>query len=275
MRFLTLYGVLNLALIPAVGLFATTTGTAANGETLTTETYAATLRRFVTPEGRVRYAALKASPTDLDAFLASIGTLDPAAVRRWAETDRIAFWINAYNAITLKTIINHYPIHRSGLASILFPENSIRQIPNAWSARSWRVMGEKRSLDDIEHEVLRKQFQEPRVHMALVCAAKGCPPLRDEPYSGPRLKDQLDDQTRRYLASPAGSRVLDGGNAVAVSAIFQWFSADFAAVGGVRAFLSRYSPPETVARLATNSVRMTFLDYDWTLNETHGDYDRK
>lgn len=275
MRFLALYGVFNLALIPAVWSFAATTGTTMNGQTLATEAYAATLRRFVTPDGRVRYAALKASPADLDAFLASIGTLDPTAQRRWTGEDRIAFWINAYNAITLKTIVNHYPIHRSGLLSILFPENSIRQIPDAWSARSWPVMGERRSLDDIEHEVLRKQFQEPRVHMALVCAAVGCPPLRDEPYSGPRLDDQLDDQARRYLAGPAGSRVLDGGRVVAVSAIFQWFAADFDTVGGVRAFLSRYAPPETVARLGTNSVRMLFLDYDWTLNETRGDQDRK
>lgn len=275
MRLFTQYSVFSVALIPAVWFFATTTGTAANGDVLATEGYAATLRRFVTPEGQVRYAALKASPTDLDAFLASIGTLDPAAVRCWTEADRIAFWINAYNAITLKTIIKHYPIHRSGLASILFPGNSIRQIPNAWSARWWLVMGEKRSLDDIEHEILRKQFQEPRVHMALVCAAVACPPLRDEPYSGPRLEDQLDDQARRYLGSPAGSRVLDGGRSVAVSAIFKWFSADFETVGGVRAFLIRYSPPETAALLATNGVRMSFLDYDWTLNETQRDRDRK
>lgn len=267
MRFLTRNTILYLALLPAVWLLAATAGTGATGDGIATEAYAATLRKFVTPEGHVRYRALKASSVELDAFLASIGSLDPAAVRGWTAADRIAFWINAYNAITLKTIINNYPIHRSGLTSFLYPENSIRQIPNAWSARVWRVMGRKRSLDDIEHEILRRQFQEPRVHMALVCAAVGCPPLRDEPYVGARLGDQLDDQSRRYLASPAGARILEGGRAVVVSAIFKWFAADFETFGGVRSFLNQYAPPATTAVLAAGGARISFLDYDWTLNE--------
>jgi hypothetical protein len=127
------------------------------------------------------------------------------------------------------------------------------------------------SLDDIEHETLRKLFDEPRVHMALVCAAKGCPPLRTEPYRGDRLDGQLDDQARRYLASPAGLRVEPGGRKVAVSAIFKWFDDDFDSAGGVRAFLTGYAPDAARTALAERKTKITYLDYDWSLNEARRD----
>ncbi len=246
----------------------------ASGAGLTTvdlQPYAVTLRRVVTPDGHVRYAALKADPAGLDAFLASLAAASPADLARLPEADRIAFWINAYNAITLKTIIDNYPIHASGFSALRFPASSIRQISGAWSRRDWVVLGAKMSLDDIEHGTLRKQFHEPRIHMALVCAALGCPPLRNEPYDGTRLDEQLDDQARRYLASPAGLQLEPGSGKVAVSSIFKWFGSDFAATGGVRAFLTRYAPEPARAALADPGTAITYLDYDWTLNEARKD----
>jgi hypothetical protein len=234
------------------------------------EPYAATLQRVVTPEGRVRYAALKADPAGLDAFLASLAAGSPGDLAKLPEADRIAFWINAYNAITLKTIINDYPIHASGFSALRYPASSIRQISGAWSNRDWTVLGTKMSLDDIEHETLRKQFKEPRVHMALVCAAVGCPPLRDEPYEGARLDDQFDDQARRYLAGPAGLQLDAGGHKVVVSSILKWFASDFEKTGGVRAFLTRYAPDAARAALADEATKITYRDYDWTLNEAQG-----
>jgi hypothetical protein len=235
------------------------------------EPYAATLQRVVTPVGQVRYARLKADPAGLDAFIASFATGSPADLAKLSEANRIAFWINAYNAITLKTIIDNYPIHASGLAALRYPASSIRQIPGAWTDRDWAVLGTKMSLDDIEHETLRKQFKEPRVHMALVCAALGCPLLRDEPYEGARLGEQLDDQTRRYLASPAGLNVDAGGRKVTVSSIFKWFASDFEATGGVRAFLTRHAPEAARAVVADTNVKLAYLEYDWTLNEAAGE----
>ncbi len=235
------------------------------------QAYADVLGTFVTPEGRVRYAAFKADPAQLDLYLAGLAAADPAMLARQGDADRIAFWINVYNAITLKTILAHYPIHASGFSAWRFPAASIRQISGAWSARGWTVLGTKMSLDDIEHDILRKEFHEPRVHMALVCAALGCPPLRTEPYEGARLSEQLDDQTRRYLARPAGLQLGTDGRTIAVSSIFKWFASDFETAGGVRAFLTLYAPPPARAALGNPDTRITYLDYDWSLNEARGE----
>lgn len=252
--------------LTAVAMDASGAGPAA----IAVEPYALTLQRAVTPEGRVRYAALKADPAGLDAFLASLAFGSPGDLAKLPEADRIAFWINAYNAITLKTIIDNYPIHASGFSALRYPASSIRQVSGAWSNRDWTVLGAKVSLDDIEHGTLRKQFREPRVHMALVCAALGCPPLRDEPYEGAGLGEQLDGQARRYLASPAGLQLDAGNHKVAVSSIFKWFASDFEKTGGVRAFLTRYAPEAARAALADTQTTITYLDYDWTLNEARG-----
>lgn len=256
-----LVGVLVVA-IDAAGAGAATTNV---------EPYAETLWRFVTDQGRVRYAALKADPAGLDAYLAGIAAGTRADLDALPEADRIAFWINAYNAITLKTIIDNYPIHAGGLFAWRYPTSSIRQISGAWSNRDWTVLGTRMSLDDIEHGILRKQFAEPRVHMALVCAAKGCPPLRREPFDGVRLAQQLDDQARRYLASPAGLQMQPAESEVAVSAIFKWFAGDFEKAGGVRAFVARFAPEAARAALADPRTTITYLDYDWTLNQARGD----
>jgi hypothetical protein len=229
--------------------------------------YTRVLERFVTAEGGVRYAALKADAVDLDRYLESLASFDAARLEAEPQADRIAFWINAYNAITLKTIIDNYPIEGSGLSALRHPASSIRRISGAWSRRSWTVLGTRTSLDDIEHRTLRKRFAEPRIHMALVCAAVGCPPLRREPYDGARLDEQLDDQTRRYLASPAGLQLDPGRRRVAVSAIFKWFGEDFEAAGGVRAFLAHHAPRAARVTLADPGAKIRYLDYDWSLNE--------
>lgn len=232
--------------------------------------YEKVLKRFVTADAEVRYAALKADSAQLDGFLADLAAADPAKLARWPEAERIAFWLNAYNAITLKTIIDNYPIRASGLAALRYPASSIRQIPGAWSRRRWTVLRRTMSLEDIEHKTLRAQFAEPRVHLALVCAARGCPPLRREPYRGDQLEEQLDDQARRYLASPAGLQLFANQRRVAISSIFRWFSADFGGPAGVRAFLVRYAPPAARAALADETTKVTFLDYDWRLNDADG-----
>jgi hypothetical protein len=259
--------VLSILVIPALSVQTVAAGASAVDK----EPYARVLERFVTSEGGVRYAALKADQADLDRALAGFAAITPPQLEALPEADRIAFWINAYNAITLKTIVANYPIQAAGVSALRYPSSSIRQISDAWSNRDWTVLGQKMSLDDIEHETLRKKYDEPRVHMALVCAAKGCPPLRTEPFRGDRLDGQLDDQSRRYLASPAGLRVEPGGRKVAVSSIFKWFADDFEPVGGVRFFVSRYAPQTARAALEAKDTKLAFFDYDWSLNEAQGD----
>ncbi|MBI1953869.1 MAG: DUF547 domain-containing protein [Candidatus Omnitrophica bacterium] len=233
-------------------------------------------------DGRVDYARLQANREGLDRYVASLAELQPRVYGTWNEPTKIAFWINAYNAITLKVVLDHYPIRR-GLspAGLAFPANSIRQIPGVWDRITHPVMGRPTTLDAIEHEILRGQFREPRIHMALVCAAKGCPPLRAEAYEGKHLNAQLDDQTSRFLASPAKFRMDRKQGVVWLSPIFQWFGDDFLKAFGVPegfedhagserailAFVSRYVKSEDQSFLKTENYRVAYLGYDWSLNE--------
>ncbi|MCP4644361.1 MAG: DUF547 domain-containing protein [bacterium] len=243
--------------------------------------YATVLRDHVTDTGLVDYAALKASPDDLDAYLRAIADLDPDTYASWPEPGRIAFWINAYNAFTLKAIVDRYPI-KAGLArSLMYPKNSIRQIPGVWTRIRWTVMGEEMTLDHIEHKVLRKEFEEPRIHAALVCAALSCPPLRTEPFTGPKLNAQLDGQMRRFLDHPKKFRIGPDDNVVHLSPIFKWFGKDFVQPGeaepgfegytaGQRAVLIAILPYVSDAQrayLTAEDFAIAYLDYDWTLNE--------
>ena len=243
--------------------------------------YAAVLKTCVDSRGRVDYGALKRTPKNLDAFVSQLAAVEPAQYKNWAEDERIAFWINAYNGLTLKLIIDHYPIQSSFWTSRVYPKNSIRQIDEAWSRRRFRVMGRPMSLDDIEHQTLRKDFDEPRIHMALVCAANGCPILRTEPYAGDRLDEQLRDQTRRFLAEQGKFRIDRAARRVELSPIFKWFGDDFeSAYGTARRFTHLNRQQRAIANFAAdhlpksdadwlkrNRFKIAFLPYDWSLNE--------
>lgn len=214
---------------------------------------------------RVDYKALKAAPEQLDAYLASLAAVKPAEYEAWPRAEKIAFWINAYNAYTIKAILDHYPIKSSWKASLRYPKNSIRQIPGVWDKLKFAVLGRQLTLDEIEHGILRKEFKEPRAHMALVCASLGCPVLREEPYTGAALDAQLDDQARRFLATPSKFR-LDREKGVAYfSPIFKWFKEDFKP--SPAAFMMRFVSAEDRAFLEAGKFRTEWLDYEWALNE--------
>jgi hypothetical protein len=243
--------------------------------------YGAVLAAHVDEHGLVSYRALKEHPAALAEYLDRLAKLDPADVASWPDEDRIALYLNAYNAFTLEAILDHYPIQPGGFfASIRFPKNSIRQIRGVWDTIEWKLLGANFTLDQIEHEILRKQFNEPRIHMALVCAAKGCPPLRNEPYLGKILDAQLEDQARRFMADPAKFRVDRERGVVSLSSIFKWFAADFVKRYGdggpagfdvsekaVLNFVARCAKPADADYVRAGGFRIEYLDYDWTLNE--------
>lgn len=242
--------------------------------------YAGLLEARVNSRGLVDYSGLKKNPGKLDAFLREMAQAEPSNAE-WSDNDRIAFWINAYNAITLKVVIDHYPIRRSRILSLFYPHNSIRQIDGAWDEITHEVAGRALTLEAIEHEILRKEFDEPRIHVALVCAAMGCPPLRAEPYAGERLDAQLDDQARRYLRSAKGFRMSRQGQRVYLSKIFDWFAKDFIPRYGtdrefrgldeadraVMNFVSRRVSQDKQAYLRQGRYDIEYIDYDWSLNE--------
>ena len=243
--------------------------------------YADVLSTYVSYKGMVDYRGLQSNRAILDRYAASMARLAPKTYEAWNEKQKIAFWINAYNSLTLRVIIDHYPIQSGGfLSGIRFPKNSIRQIPGVWNKIEHAVMGRQMTLDAIEHETLRKQFDEPRIHVALVCAAMGCPPLRNEPYTGDRLDAQLEDQSRKFLRNPEKFRIDRGSNTVHLSSIFEWFGGDFskqyqtkgfrqadASVRPVLEFTSRHVSDQDAQYLEKQEYRIDYLDYEWSLNE--------
>lgn len=245
------------------------------------ENYAHVLKTYLNDDGMVNYKALKANREKLDAFCTSLEKLDPGIYENWTEKEKIAFWLNAYNAHILQTIINRYPIKASLLKSLAFPKNSIQQISGAFNKISFVIMGRKMTQDDIEHETLRKLFNEPRVHMALVCAAKGCPPLRNEPYLGEKAEAQLNDQTKKFLSNRSKFSIDRTNTTVSLSSIFKWFGEDFIKSYGtdkafkghnqkeraVLNFISVYLPERDRDYLKKRKYTVSYTPYDWSLNE--------
>lgn len=204
----------------------------------------------------VDYAALKADP-DYARALDDLSTARPETFA--SEAERFAFWVNAYNLLAIKAVVDRYPVK-----SIKDGGNWLTSI---WKAKVGVVAGRERALDEIEHEILRKDFREPRVHFAIVCASLSCPDLRPEPYVAERLEAQLEDAARGFLANPTkGLSLGAGGKSAHVSTIFKWFAVDFP--GGVVEFIRAHVQPAQASRLAgVTAGALSYLDYDWSLND--------
>ena len=235
-------------------------------------------------QGLVDYEALKNHPEDLTNYLQTVADVSNKEYGSWKDDEKVAFWINAYNALTWEAIIDHYPIQSSFLKSFRYPKNSIRQIDGVWDKLTFTVMGQKLTLEHIEHEILRKDFNEPRIHMALLCAALGCPPLREDAFIGDNRDRQLDDQSRRFLSNPEQFRMDKKFNVVHLSSIFDWFGDDFikkyspsSGFDGkspkekaVLNFIRGYGTSDEQVYLKSGAYDVKYLKYDWTLNEGAG-----
>ncbi len=256
----------------------------ASNESLDYQPLAQALGAYVNDRGLVDYKELKLHPESLESFIQEIGDLRPQVYEGWNENGKIAFWINAYNALTLKAILDHYPIKAGFFSSFVYPSNSIRQIDGVWTQLKFRVMGQDLTLDHIEHQILRKKFSEPRVHMALVCAALSCPPLRSEPYTADKLDQQLEDQTNRFLRRENNFKVersARGSGSVQLSSIFDWFGGDFTAKYGTETEFKEKEPSQRAVLnfilphisevdqqyLKSGKYSISYTQYDWTLNE--------
>jgi len=190
-----------------------------------------------------------------------------------AEPSRIAFWINAYNTMTVDLIVREWRARKGQL-------KSIKDIPSPWSRPKWTVAGRSLSLDEVEHDILRKEFHEPRIHFALVCASKSCPALRSIEISGDFLDTQLDSAAREFVLDPSRNNFTPRDGAIRISKIFDWYGKDFVGVysdpaferlygremGAVLAYVARFLPTGTVAALRAKRVRVKYLPYDWSLN---------
>jgi hypothetical protein len=215
--------------------------------------YAELLSKYV-KNGGVDYAGFKADEGRLDRYLSILEHVEPDGLDR---NEQFAFYINAYNAWTIKLILSGYP----GIKSIR-DLGSLFQSP--WKKEFVRIRGKVLSLDQIEHDILRPRFRDPRVHFAINCASKGCPPLLPEPYRGDRLDDQLTRVTVEFLNQPTHSRL--EGRQLWVSSIFKWFAEDFAP--SVVDFYLKYAQGKLKQSIEVerDRIELKYLDYDWSLN---------
>jgi hypothetical protein len=153
------------------------------------------------------------------------------------------------------------------------PKRSITELSKAprdleiFSRAALVFDGKKISLNDLEKR-LRDEFKDPRIHFALNCASKSCPPIRPEPYAAAELDGQLDDSARKYLASPGALEITteQGKTRIVAAKLFDWYADDFKATGGVLAFLAKYGPPDAAHAIAGGKVKLEFAEYDWSLN---------
>jgi hypothetical protein len=218
--------------------------------------YTKLLQKHVTKDGWVDYQGLRKDSSELSQYLKQLQQAPPNE-KSWTRDETVAYWINAYNAFTLQLVIKYYPVK-----SIKDIGSSI-QIPfinTPWDIKFIRIGSEKMDLNHIEHGILRKKYSDPRLHMALVCASKSCPILLNEAYEGVRLNDQLNKQSRAFLADSFRNK-FDGATP-RVSMIFKWYAMDFnKGDRTVRGFLSEFGP-----RKLDKSADLDYLEYDWGLN---------
>ncbi len=207
---------------------------------------------------RVDYRGLTRS-ADWPRLLESLAESRPEKLATPAE--KLAFWINAYNILTIDLVVQHYPV-----SSIKDVGSFVRPV---WDVEAGVVGGKTYTLDQVEQEILRP-LGEPRIHAAIVCASISCPPLRREPYRAAALDAQLDDSLRRWLSNPRkGARIDRSSRVITLSSIFKWFESDFEREGGVLEFLIPYLCDHERSWVIThrNEVRIRYFDYDWGLND--------
>ncbi len=222
----------------------------------------------------VDYARLAADPSALYAYLAALEATPRALLEAAPRNDRLAFWINAYNACMLKRVVERYPIQPAGGLLGLKnraagrPANSVWQIDDVFEGRHCPVAGAPRSQDEIEHEIVRP-LGDPRIHFAVNCAARSCPPLAPRAYEGPQLDAQMDAQVEAFLQDPAHFRTSKqaGRTVVTVNRVLDWFGEDFGGPEGVLSFLAGYARGADREALEDPGARLEFFEYDWTLND--------
>lgn len=224
------------------------------------------LSKYDDDDGMVAYRDLHASPADMRALDSYLQTLSTASTTIRASRDaQLAFWINAYNAVTVRGILREYPTTsiRNHTAKLLGY--------NIWKDLQLYVGGRPYSLEQIEHEILRK-MGEPRIHFAIVCASIGCPRLLNEAYVGDRIQEQLDRNSRDFFARSQNFRYDQRNRRFNLSSILNWFGEDFGSnqAEQLRA-IAQWLPNETARQAAQqNTVSVSFLDYNWNLNEQVG-----
>tara|TARA_R100001377_G_scaffold84375_1_gene67778 strand:+ start:467 stop:1168 length:702 start_codon:yes stop_codon:yes gene_type:complete len=203
------------------------------------------LQKQVTKEGAVNYKSIKTNDAELHAYLNQYSKISPK--ENWSKNETLSYWINAYNAFTIKLIIDNYPLE------------SIKDIKSPWDQEFIPINNKLLSLNYIEHDILRK-MSEPRIHFAIVCASASCPQLLNEAYVPEKLENQLTTATKQFLADSSKNNLQK--DAIEISKIFKWFSKDFKENGNLIDFLNTYSDIKI-----SSEANINYMDYSWELND--------
>lgn len=247
----------GIVMVTGIFLFSKHTVTNGTTENISAQVdyslWANVLKKYVDDQGRVNYEGLKEDRAELDQFISQIENID---VNTLSPVEAKTFWINAYNAITMKVIIDKYPV--KGIRTINFGL--------VWEIGRKVAQG-KKSLGDIEHKIVRP-MGDPRIHFALNCASISCPKLPNEPFYPDRLDEQLDREARRFINDPEKVRLDRDQNILYHSAILDWFEEDFLVVeSDILSYIKRYRNEDDKRYLENNKVSLKKEKYDWGLNK--------
>lgn len=209
------------------------------------EAFDTLLKKHVSVTGKVNYKNLKADKAALEAYLKTLSENTP--VDSWSKNDKFAYWINAYNAATLKTIVDNYPL------------SSITKLDGGktWDVKRIKLGDKTYSLNDIENTILRP-MGDARIHFAINCAAKSCPPLLNQAFTGKNLNALLESRTKKFINDPKANALSKGGE-IKVSKIFDWYGKDFY---NITEFINRYAVSKVDSK-----AKIGYVEYDWALNE--------
>lgn len=214
------------------------------------------LHKYVNEKGLVNYKGFQSEEKQFDQYLDMLSKNAPQS--SWSKNEQKAYWINAYNAFTIKDILKHYPVKS---IKDIGPAVQIPFVNTPWAEKFFKIGGEEMSLDNIEHGTLRKKYNDPRIHFALVCASMSCPRLRNEAYMPDKLDAQLDDQGKDFLNNPAKNKIAK--DKAELSKYFDWYKGDWKENGqSVVKWVNKYSTTDI-----TEKTKIDFLDYNWNLNE--------
>ena len=220
---------------------------------------------------QISYAGVLRDRAALSAYLESVTAVTEATYKGWNKNQQLAFLMNAYNAYTIELILTKYPNLKS-----------IRELGGTfskpWALKFFKLFGKDMTLDGIEHDMIRAEgvFNDPRIHVGVVCASIGCPMLRNEAFTAEKVDAQLDDGMQRFLSDKSRNRYNAEKKVLEISKIFDWYKKDFTkgykGFGSLEATLGKYadklaSDAAAQAEIKTGKVAITYLDYDWNLND--------
>lgn len=224
---------------------------ASTSKAVSHEMFDSLLRQHVSEDGNVDYKGFIKDSVKFKQYLALLSKNHPNE-KNWSREERLAYWINAYNAFTIKLIMDYYPVK-----SIKDIKDGIPFVSTVWDIKFIKIEDREYDLNNIEHGIVRPTFKDPRIHMALNCASVSCPKLQNRAYTADKVNEQLDEAAREFLSDDSRNKI--SPTKPQVSSIFKWYGGDF---DSVTDFINKYSKEKI-----NKNAKLEYLDYNWGLNE--------